>query len=153
MATKQDALAQMAKEWRRFVRVAQGFSHEEQVLPGAVGPWSVKEVLIHIAAGDLDVVKEMEADQETGDGKKISDYSTEMDRLNEAWVAERRGLPLVEIWEYLDQSHRELLQFLDSLPASAYGPDTYVGQWMTVFRDHYREHRQHLKQWGRLRSR
>ncbi len=152
MTNKQNALTQMAEEWRRFLEVARGLSDEEQVLPGVVGSWSVKEVLIHIAAGDLDVVKEMEADQKTGDGKTISDYGPEMDSLNEAWVAERRGLPLLEIWEYLYQSHRELLKFLDPLPDSAYDPDTYIDHWITVFSDHYREHREHLEQWGRSRS-
>ena len=55
MPTKQDALSQMADEWQRFLEVAQRFSHEEQILQGVVGHWSAKDVLIHIAAGDLDV--------------------------------------------------------------------------------------------------
>ena len=51
MATKQAALAQMEEEWRLFLEVTQGFALAEQLLPGAVGNWSVKDLLIHIAAG------------------------------------------------------------------------------------------------------
>ncbi len=147
MATKQEALSQIAEEWQRFLEVARGLSDEEQVLPGVVGHWTAKDVIIHIAAGDLDVVKEMAAYEKTGDGKKVSDYGPDMNRLNEDWVAERRGMPLIQVWEYLDQSHRELTKFLSSLPNSPYGPGTYFGDWMILFRDHYREHRQHIEQW------
>ena len=104
METKQTTLTQMAEEWRLFLEAAQGFLPEEQVLQGAVGHWSVKDLLVHIAAGDLDVLKNMETYLETEEGKTLSDYGPEMDRLNEAWVVEKRGLPFDEVWEYLDSS-------------------------------------------------
>ena len=148
MSTKEQALTRIAEEWLKFLKVAQGFSHEEQLVQGAVGHWSVKEVLIHIAAGDLEVVKEMEKHRQTGQGNKTSYYATDvMARLNEDWVYEKRGLPLEEVWRSLDRSHRELLEFFTTVPSSEFGTGSFIGDWVIVFRDHYRGHREELERW------
>ena len=47
-----ETLKRIDEEWRQFVDVAKRFSPEELILPNAVAHWTVRDLLIHMAAWD-----------------------------------------------------------------------------------------------------
>ena len=120
-------------------------SGEEFVRPGAVGHWSPKDLLLHVAAWDIELITVVDKHRTTGEE---SDYGTdeEVDRLNEAQVEEKRGLSFDQVWEYLGDAHRRLVDFLTDLPDEAFNPDSFTGDWIaTDSYGHYRGHREDLE--------
>ena len=144
---KAELLEQGDREWRRLLEVAQGFSEEDQLLPGAVGKWSVKDLLGHIATWKDELVRVVERFQRSGEATSYGDEAA-IDRFNEAEVEKRRRQSLSQAWDELRQSHQRLLEFLQGLPEEAYAPGTYTADWIaSVTKGHYREHQEDLERW------
>ena len=145
--SKAEIIGRVDEEWQRLVGIAEGFSDEEQLLPYAVGHWSVKDLLGHIATWDDELVRAVERFQHEGEKTSYGDEAA-IDRFNEAEAEKRRGLSLGQVWDEMRRSHRRLLQFLQGLPEEAYAPGTYTGDCIaTDSLGHYREHWEDLERW------
>ena len=138
---KQETLTEIDQEWRRLLDIAGEFSKEESLIPGAVGNWNFTESLIHVAAWDDELVKQLESYLNTGEKREYGDAEA-TDRLNAAQVDEKRGLALEKVWDHLDETHKTLLEFLTGLPETSFEPQTSTIRMITGETvDHYSEHR------------
>ena len=134
-------------EWQWFLDVTNGFSEEELLLPRAVGHWTAKDMIGHVATWEDELIKKVERFRSSGE-KTSYGGEAGVDRFNEAEAEKKRGLSLSQVWDELHQSHQRLLDFLRGLPDEAFTPGTYTGDWMAVdSADHYREHREDLERW------
>ena len=144
---KDDAMRRIEDEWQRFLETAKGFSEQELILSGAVGHWSAKETLIHIAAWDEELVKIVQRYRSTGEESNYGDDES-VNRLNEQQVEEKRRLSVDQVWDHLQNTHRSLVEYLVTLPNEAFESGSYTGSW--IERDtsgHYRGHREDLERW------
>jgi len=143
----QRALQSFHQEWEEFLAVFQNLSEEEYLLPGAVGYWSVREALLHVAAWDVELVVIVDKYRRTGEK---SDYGTdeEVDELNEDQVQEKHDFSMEQVWKHLHDSHQQLADFLTGLPEEAFDPKSYSGDWIaTDSFGHYVEHRENIERW------
>ena len=146
-----ETLKRIDEEWQQFVDVAKGLSPNAQLLPSAVGRWTVRDVLIHMAAWDDELMKQVERYRSTGEKTDYGDGEA-VDRLNQAQVDEKLGLSLDRVWETLQASHQELLQLLHGLPEETFVPGTYTSDQIAIESlGHYREHREDLERWRAAR--
>ncbi len=146
-----ETLKRIDEEWRQFVDVAKGFSSNEQLLPNAMGHWTVRDVLIHMAAWDDELMKQVERYRGTGEKTDYGDGKV-IDRLNQAQVDEKLGLSLEQVWETFNASHQELFQLLHRLPEESFVPGTYTSDQIAIESlGHYREHREDLERWQAAR--
>lgn len=151
-STKSMLLEQIDREWDRFVEVARGVSGERAVEPGAVGHWSLREALLHVAAWDEELVKLLEEYRRSGEQHDYGDDAA-IDDLNERQVEERRSLDLRQAWEYLEKAHAGAIDFLHGLPEETFDEGTYTrGQITTETLGHYQQHREDLERWKASRS-
>ena len=145
--TKTQILQQASEQWQRLLDVAGGVSEEEQLIPGAVGHWSVRDTLLHVAAWDEELVKQVEQYRRNDEEADYGDDEAG-DRLNQAQVDEKRGLSLDQAWEELRTSHQAMLDFLRGLPEEAFAVHSYTGdQIATETLGHYREHLEDIERW------
>lgn len=146
-----ETLKRVDEEWQQFVDVAKGVPQDEQFLPSALGQWTARDLLIHIAAWDDELVKQVESYRSTGEKTAYGD-SEAIDSLNQARVDEKLGLSLGQVWETLIKSHQNLLRFLQRLPEETFIPGSYTGDHIAIdLLGHYREHREDLKRWQTAR--
>ena len=143
--TKDEVIQQIDGEWQQLMSTAKNFEEESLTLAGAVGHWSVKETLTHIAIWDEEIVRSIKLYQDTGEEM---DYGTPEagDKLNELQLEDKKALNLDEVWRFLEEGHEILLSYLRTLPEPAFTDNTFTIN--TISNNsyiHYREHSEDLR--------
>jgi uncharacterized protein (TIGR03083 family) len=123
-----------------------GLSEEELTAEGAVGDWSVKDVLAHLAAWQGEAALAVER---AARGEEVGALITEsVDEWNQRRVEERRRLPLVDVVQEFNETHDRLLAKLEEWPSDTapLGPNGWDDSarlwWLT---EHDGEHLDALK--------
>lgn len=144
---KEAALQQIEDQWQQLLDSVNALPQEDLLRPGAVGHWSVRDMIGHIATWDRELVKVVDLYISSGEKTDYGDDEA-VDKYNEAEVRRQQGLTLSQLWEEVHQCHRELVEFLKNLSEEPFDPASYSGDWIaTDSWGHYREHRQNIEQW------
>ena len=145
MAQK-DVMEAIEREWNAFVGIAESFSEENRVRPGAIGHWNVHEALLHVAAWDNDTILLVRQFEETGAKPAwLGQPGDALDDLNEQQVAERRNLEPSLIWAYFRDTHKTLVEFLETCDEHVFVEGTFTGDSInTETWNHYQGHGQDL---------
>lgn len=113
-ATKGDLMAQMLVERDKLLLAVAGLSAEDAQRT-AIGEWSVKDIVAHIAAWDGEAARRLEL---IGAGREseIVDYGEgEIDEWNARAVAQRRDARWDEVLAELHEARERLFEALRSL--------------------------------------
>lgn len=115
---------------------------EDQITHDIVaGEWTVKDVLAHLAAWQIEALRCIER---AGQGEDIGPLIAEsVDEWNHRRVEERRRLPLVDVMQEFNEAHDQLLAALeqwpdDHAPLGPAGWDEDCRLWWLT--EHDREH-------------
>ena len=143
---KKDVMETIEREWNAFAGLAESFSQEDRVRPGAVGHWNVHEALIHVAAWDNEVMILVKNFEETGRKPEwLNSTEDEVDQLNERQVSERRDLAPTIIWEHFRETHKALVEFLSTCDEHVFSVDSFSGSSINQETwQHYQGHGQDL---------
>ncbi len=128
--------------WEDFHASYAGLSDQQMQEPAVCGDWSVRDVLAHVAVWDgecLDVLPSIAA----GRDEQTDDEREGIDAFNARKTEELRGMPLGDVRELLDDSHRQLLDYVHGL-----APESITAENEEAFRErlasdtwnHYPEH-------------
>ena len=145
MAQK-DVMEAIEREWNAFVGIAESFSGENRVRPGAIGRWNVHEALLHVAAWDNETILLVRQFEETGAKPAwLGQSGDALDDLNEQQVAERRNLEPSLIWAHFRDTHKALVEFLETCDEHVFVEGTFTGDSInTETWNHYQGHGQDL---------
>ena len=143
---KKDVIEAIEREWNAFVGIAKGFSEENRVRPGAIGHWNVHEALLHVAAWDNETILLVRQFEETGAKPAwLGQAGDALDDLNEQQVAERRNLESSLIWAHFRDTHKMLVEFLETCDEHVFVEGTFTGDSInTETWNHYQGHGQDL---------
>lgn len=138
--TKDEALRRAAETRAELEAVVQRIPPARMEEPNAVGKWSPRDVLGHVATWDLQVMLII---TQVHNGGSLPTYPND---FNEREVEKQRRLTLDEVWELFVRNHRGAMEFLRDLPERALQhPD--VLSMVTEHFDHYRQHADDLRRW------
>ena len=120
-----------------------GLSEAELTMAGAVGRWSVKDVMAHLGRWEeiclAEVQKHLRGEQSTEDYRDALPY-------NDRWEAELHMLSLQEAIGLFETVHYRLFGLLSSL-----GPEQwngYVRAWVRGSTwNHFEEHGEQIRAW------
>ena len=143
--TKNEVIQQIDRDWQQLVSTAKAFETRLQTVSGAVGNWSVKEALTHIAVWDEEIVRSIKLYQDIGEE---AEYGTPEagDKLNELQLEDKKSLSLEQVWGFLEESHGTLLSYLHTLPHDAFYGGTFTFDTISAITYiHYREHSEDLQ--------
>ena len=92
--TKDEIFDALEDERENFLDAIDGLSDEELQLPGVVGDWSIKDIMIHLSAWEAEMVKLLwQAKQ--GQPPSNPDWTEEqVDQLNQEWFEAYHARPL-----------------------------------------------------------
>ena len=143
---KQVIMEAIERAWNDFTTLAESFSDEDRIRPGAVGHWNVHEALLHIAAWDNEVmmlVKKFEEIGEKPDWLGLSEDA--LDQLNDRQVSERRDLNPTLIWDHFNETHTSLVEFLSTCDEHVFSVDSFTGDSIKAETwQHYQGHTRDL---------
>jgi len=114
--TREDARESLARERGKLLAALEGLSEEEMARPGAVGRWSVRDVLAHLLAWEEEAVTRLDllAAERPQDFARIVDEE-ELEAWNARAHQRYAGLALAEVMRRLENVKGRILAGLDSL--------------------------------------
>ncbi|MBC7265065.1 MAG: ClbS/DfsB family four-helix bundle protein [Chloroflexi bacterium] len=154
--TKAELIAAMNENSAALLKVVEGLEESERRMPGAVGQWSVHDVVGHIGYWDGEALKAFPNFFETGCEPYCFEIKEgELDHWNDRAVQERRAWSWERVLEefftvrgrtmaLLDEINDEDLKREGTYPWSQVGP---LGKLILIDLDHEREHIEALRKW------
>jgi hypothetical protein len=120
-----------------------GLSQAELTTKGAVGDWSVKDVMAHVGRWEeicfAELQKHLYGEQSTEDYRDALAY-------NDKWEAELQALSLQETIERFETAHYRLYGLLWSLTLEQWS--NYVRAWVRGSTwHHFEEHGEQIRSW------
>jgi len=111
--TKRDLLEAIRKGRAEFEAALEGLTPEQMTAPGAMGEWSVQDILGHIAMWESRLVTTLYA-LERGVPPQTFHTQAEVDKVNAESYAEQRDRPLERVLADFHAVHAQLLKRLEA---------------------------------------
>jgi uncharacterized protein (TIGR03083 family) len=133
--------------WKDLHDVLDGLTDEEMSAPGAVGEWSVRDLLAHVATWEEEALKALPIIVQGG---KLPRYASVggIDAFNAREQEAKRSLSLDRLRIDMAATHQRLLALLDRVPESAYRKE---GRFLKRLRldtyGHWRLHTEDVRRW------
>lgn len=124
-----------------------GLSEEQMTAPGVVGDWSVKDILGHVSTWDEEALQALPV---ILDGRRPPRYVTYggIDAFNAQMAERKRDLPLAELLKQLEETHRRLLAFVETVPEEQFARETRVRHRLRLDTySHYPIHTKGIEEW------
>jgi hypothetical protein len=122
--TRPEVRDSLARERGKLLAALEGLSEREMTRSGAVGRWSVRDVLAHLLAWEEEAVTRLDllAAERPQDIARITDEE-ELEAWNARAHERYAGLPLAEVMRRLAEVQGRILAGLDSLSDERLGTD------------------------------
>ena len=127
----------------------EGLSEERMMRPGAVGEWSVKDVLTHVASWEEVALPDLArlARGDTPTLASIDLYSTSFDDFNALIMSLRRNLSLDQVLRELDIVRADFMAAVSLLPDPVLAEGQFGRMLVQITAEHDREHAEGIRQW------
>ena len=133
--------------WQELQDAIAGLSEESMLAPGAIGEWSVRDLLGHVATWEEEALKALPVIVEGG---KLPRYASHggIDAFNARQQEAKRHFSLQRLLQEMNATHQRLLALVDRVPESAYATE---GRFLRRLRldaiSHWRGHAQDVRRW------
>jgi hypothetical protein len=138
-----EILAQVITSRVALTSTIYGLGEAELTTKGAVGDWSVKDVMAHLGRWEEMCMNELQ--KQLGGELSTEDYRDAL-AYNDRWEAELQSLSLRETIELFETSHYRLFGLLSSLKPEQW--NGYVRAWVRGSTwHHFEEHSEQIRVW------
>ena len=150
---KSKLLALLDDRWNAFQEAWRGLTPQELAVEKAVGEWSVRDIIAHVAIWEEENLKNLPLIVEEKPLKRYSTLYGGIDAFNALKADEKRKLSLEDVLAYSQTTHAALKDMLASFPAEAYKTNArFVRRVRADTVDHYPEHAQSILAWRQGRK-
>ena len=120
---KQQLLKRLETAWTALKESYTGLSDAQLLVPGVMGDWSVKEILAHVTIWEEEALKYL---PKVSNGEKPPRYVQYggIDAFNAQMIEQKRSLALSEVLSQLDETHRRLINYLQSVSEEHFRGET-----------------------------
>lgn len=152
MTSKQRLLHRLDEAWVAFKDSYAGVSDSQLTEAGVTGDWSVRDILAHVTTWEEEALKYLPLILESGRPPRYVKYGG-IDAFNAAMTERKRGLSVSEVLRQLDDTHRRLVDFVQSVPEEEFVRDTRFRRRLRLdtYR-HYPGHAETIRTWRGRRS-
>ncbi len=146
--TKTQILKRLAAAWEDFQESYAGLSEAQLHAPGAAGDWSVKDILAHVNAWEAEALKYLPVILRGERPPRYSVLYGGIDAFNAQSVESKRNLPLAEVQEQLEDTHRRLIALIQATPDEAFTGETPFRRRLRLDTySHYPIHSRAIREW------
>ncbi len=145
---KQQLLQQLDEAWMGLKESYAGLPAAQLSEPGALGDWSVKDVLAHVTTWEEEALKYLPLILEGGRPPRYSTKYGGVDAFNALMTEQKRGLSLDEVLRQLDESHGRLVDYIRSAPEEQFARETRFRRRIRLDTyGHYPHHASAIRAW------
>jgi hypothetical protein len=101
--------------WTALKESYAGLSEAQLTEPGVMGEWSVKEILAHVTTWEEEALKYLPLILSGGRPPRYIQFGG-IDAFNAQMAEQKRCMALSEVLRQLEETHRQLLDYLQSVP-------------------------------------
>jgi Protein of unknown function (DUF1706). len=145
---KQQLLKQLDKAWAAIKESYAGLSDAQMTEPGVTGNWSVKDILAHITTWEEEALKYLPLIIEGGRTPRYSVKYGGINAFNAQMTEQKRGLSLSDVLKQLDETHRQLNDYIHQAPEEQFTRETRFRRRLRLDTySHYPKHAKAIRQW------
>ena len=144
---REQLLARLDKAWSALGDSYAGLTAAEMLAPGVAGDWSVKDMLAHVATWEEEALKYLPLVLAGGRPPRYASYGG-IDAFNARMTEAKRGLSLAEVERLLEETHRQLIAYLQHVPEEQFATETRFRHRLRIDTySHYRLHADMIHAW------
>lgn len=145
---KQQVIDKIELAWQEFQAAVAGLTPEQMLQPGAVGEWSVKDILAHVSAWEQEAIKYLPLTLTNARLPRYKDLYGGIDAFNAQATAKARLLSLEEVLAQMEAVHQELLALVGAAPEELFQKETRFRRRIKLDTfSHYPVHSADIRRW------
>lgn len=145
---KQQLIDRLEQAWAAFQESYAGMSEAQLTKPGVAGDWSVKDILAHVSWWEAESLQHLPLILQGERPPRYSQLYGGIDAFNAMMTGQWRQRSLAEVVAQLEDTHRRLMAYLESVPEEQFTKETRFRRrlgWDTY--KHYPLHTQAITEW------
>ena len=145
---KQKTLLLLEKTWGEFKESFAGLSDAQLTQAGVSVDWSVKDILAHVSTWEEEALKYLPVILQGKTPPRYRNLYGGIDPFNAQMTARKSSLSLSEILKQLDETHRLLINYLNSIPEDQFTQNTRFSRRLRADAlSHYPLHAKAIRAW------
>ncbi len=150
---RRQLLKRLDKAWEAFKESYVGLSDSELMEPGVTGTWSVRDILAHVTTWEEEALTHLPLILDGGKPPRYSVTYGGIDAFNAQMTEQKRDFSLPEVLRQLDDTHRRLIDFIESAPDDQFIRETRFRHRLRLDTySHYPKHAEAIRKWREQRS-
>ena len=146
-------LNRLDQAWQAFKESYAGLSDAELMEPGVTGDWSVRDIIAHVTWWEQEALTHLPLILDGGKPPRYSVTYGGIDAFNAQTLEQKRHLSLSEVLQQQDETHRWLIDFIQSVPEEQFIRETRFRRRLRLDTySHYPQHAEAIRQWREQRS-
>jgi len=116
--------------------------------PGVTGNWSVRDILVHVTTWEKEALKHLPTILKGGKPERYSVTHGGINAFNRIMTERKKGLTLAEVRRELEDTHRRLIRFIESVPEEQFRTETPFRHRLRLDTySHYPKHAEAIRRW------
>jgi hypothetical protein len=145
---RQQHLRKLEREWAAFKDSYAGLSDSELTETGVTGDRSLKDFIAHVTWWEDGALNNLPLIVEGGRPTRYSVMYGGIDAFNAPMTERKRGLSLSDVLRQMDQTHRQLIKYVQSAPEEEFARETGFRRRLRLDTyGHYPKHAMAIRKW------
>lgn len=145
---RQQLLNRLEKAWAELQESYAGLPDSQLTEPGVVDGWTVKDILAHVTTWEEEAIKYLPLILKGGAPPRYSTKYGGIDAFNALMTEQKRDLSLSEVLRHLEETHRQLIDYIQSVPEEHFTRETRFRRRLRLDTySHYPLHTRMIHEW------